>query len=358
MKQVFISYRRGSGLYMAKNIATYLTSQGFNVFFDYDSIENGVFDKQIFTAIEKSKDFILVLTGDALNACVNPDDWVRAEIMCAKKHNKNIILATDAERFKSFPQDMPQELNFLKTIDWTPIHPKLFEGSMKMLTNRLTSRSKKMRILHVCCAIFIFAFLCLAAYCYIPSKTTDTLIDDDENYPLCIMSEYDQDVDVDDYEDVTSNEVEVFFARNSSADIFNQLLIEVEDLEEMDGEAYGMSDEQVETLIKVMEKYTVREYYLQVKNGVSKTKPQFREDFKPIEYKSGTFNWLIFRFYNNEIEKESWRIAAKVSNTLYLNWILTTDKMNYFKEMRFLVNLKRMLKANDKTLMKFITEEY
>lgn len=107
-----------------------------------------------------------------------------------------------------------------------------------------------------------------------------------------------------------------------------------------------------------MEKYTVREYYLQVKNGVSKTKPQFREDFKPIEYKSGTFNWLIFRFYNNEIEKESWRIAAKVSNTLYLNWILTTDKMNYFKEMRFLVNLKRMLKANDKTLMKFITEEY
>ena len=37
MKQVFISYRRGSGLYMAKNIATFLSARGYNVFFDYDS---------------------------------------------------------------------------------------------------------------------------------------------------------------------------------------------------------------------------------------------------------------------------------------------------------------------------------
>ena len=358
MKEVFISYRRGSGLYMAKNIATYLTSQGYHVFFDYDSMENGVFDKQIFTAIEHSKDFILVLTEGALDACVNQDDWVRAEIMCAKKHNKNIVLATDAERFNSYPQNLPPELGFLKMIDWTPVHPKLFDGSMKMLTRRLKSRSRKLRWLFVFGAVVMALLLCLAGYLYYPDKTITALIDDEEDYPVTFMADYDQTMDADDFDDATTSEVEVFFASISSKDVFNQLIIEIEDLEEMDGDDYGLSDEQVEAMVKTMENYTVREYYLQVKSGFSRTKPQFHEDFTPVEYKSGTFNWLIFRFFNNENEKETWRIAARVSSTLYLNWILTTDKMNFLEEMRFLVKLKRMLKANDLTLVKFVSEEY
>lgn len=355
---VFISYRRGTGLYMAKNIATYLRSHGYNVFFDYESIENGVFDKQIFTAIENSNDFILVLTEDALNACANQEDWVRAEIMCAKKYCKNMVLATDAERFNSYPDNLPSELDFLKMIDWTPIHPKLFEGSMKMLTKRLKSRSNKLRMLYAFGTVVLALILCLTGYLYYPDMTITAFIDDEESYPVNILSDYDQGLDIDEFDDVTSEEIEVFFARNSSKDIFKQLIIEVDDLEEMDGGECGLSDEQVDVLVRAMENYTVREYYLQVKSGISKTRPQLHEDFTPVAYKSDSFDWLIFRLYNSETEKETWRIAAKVSNTLYLNWILTTDKMNYLSEKRFLINLKRMLKANEQTLMKYITEEY
>ena len=130
---VFISYRRGSGLYMAKNIATNLQNMGYSVFFDYDSMHNNEFDKQIYVAIKNSKDFILVLTENALDRCFLPDDWVAREVLYAKEHKKNIILATDAERFKNYPSNLPPSMDFLRNIDWTPIHPKLFEGSLKLL---------------------------------------------------------------------------------------------------------------------------------------------------------------------------------------------------------------------------------
>lgn len=84
---------------MAKNIATNLQNMGYSVFFDYDSMHNNEFDKQIYVAIKNSKDFILVLTENALDRCFLPDDWVAREVLYAKEHKKNIILATDAERF-------------------------------------------------------------------------------------------------------------------------------------------------------------------------------------------------------------------------------------------------------------------
>lgn len=167
---IFISYRRGSGLYLAKNIATSLQSFGYKVFFDYDSMHNDEFDTQIYKAIESSKDFILVLTEGALDRCYLDNDWVKREILCAKSHNKNIILATDDERFKDYPDNLPASLDFLKKIDWTPIHPKLFEGSLKLLCKRLTSHRKSIKYIIGSLAILAVMAISLLLYIVYPSE--------------------------------------------------------------------------------------------------------------------------------------------------------------------------------------------
>ena len=358
MKQVFISYRRGSGLYMAKNIATYLSSHGYKVFFDYDSMQNGVFDKQIYTAIENSNDFILVLTENALDNCSDPNDWVRAEILHAKKYNKNFILATDAERFKSYPSNLPPELEFLKKIDWTPIHPKLFGGSMDILTRRWKSRSNKLKALFASTLILSVALIALLAYLYIPMKTTTMYIDDDEELPLNVFSDFDVAMDEDDFDDFMPQEIDVFFACTASTDRYNQVTMTVEDAEEINAEAYGLTENEVDAYLKMLAAGTVRDYYLSVRKSISLKQLQLKEDFSPIEYKTGNFEWIIYRFFNSDIDKEIWRASAKLSNTLFLNVIVNTNKANLLTSKRFLINFKRFIKNSDPILMKYVDEEY
>ena len=87
---IFISYRRAS--YDTANlIATRLKAAGYSVFFDLESLRSGKFNEQLYSVIENCKDFISVLPPNALDRCVNEDDWVRLEICHAMKHNKNII---------------------------------------------------------------------------------------------------------------------------------------------------------------------------------------------------------------------------------------------------------------------------
>ncbi len=87
---IFISYRRSS--YDSANlIATRLKAAGYSVFFDLESLRSGKFNEQLYSVIENCKDFISVLPPNALDRCVNEDDWVRLEICHAMKLNKNII---------------------------------------------------------------------------------------------------------------------------------------------------------------------------------------------------------------------------------------------------------------------------
>lgn len=359
-KQVFVSYRRGSGLYMAKNIATYLSSKGYEVFFDYDSIENGVFDQQIFNAIENSNDFILVLTENALDNCTDSEDWVRAEVMCAKKHNKNIILATDAERFKTYPENLPKELQFLKKIDWTPIHPKLFEGSMKILTNRLKSRSKNRNFLYVGIAILAALLLSCAVYLYYPTGMTSANLGDDEDFPVNILSDYDyEDSALFDYfENTLGDEMEVILAQSSSTDKNCQMFIVFEDLNEINAAEHNISEEQLELYVKTISELSVREYYIQVKKGIMANDPTLKEDLTPFTYDRGGTTWIFYRFYNSNAENEIWKMSCHLFEALYANVTLTAGQMNYFQEMRFKIKLKRMLDEITPVLLKYARNEY
>lgn len=87
---IFISYRRTS--YDTANlIATRLKAAGYSVFFDVETLRSGKFNEQLFEVIQQCKDFLLVLPSGALDRCVNEDDWVRQEVMCAISSKKNII---------------------------------------------------------------------------------------------------------------------------------------------------------------------------------------------------------------------------------------------------------------------------
>ena len=107
-EQVFISYRRDGGDVYAKLICEALKNKGYTVFYDFDSIHGGYFDNRILSAIEKCEDFILVLPPHALDRCANEDDWVRLEIRCALRYNKNIIPVILPDF--TFPKDLPNDI--------------------------------------------------------------------------------------------------------------------------------------------------------------------------------------------------------------------------------------------------------
>ncbi|MBZ0282965.1 MAG: tetratricopeptide repeat protein [Anaerolineae bacterium] len=89
-KTVFISYRR-TNYYHTRAIERELTSHGFDVFLDYDSIDSGSFPQIIMNQIAARAHFLIVLTPSALERCINPEDWMRKEIEAAIDLQRNII---------------------------------------------------------------------------------------------------------------------------------------------------------------------------------------------------------------------------------------------------------------------------
>jgi hypothetical protein len=89
-KTVFISYRRTS-LPWALAVFQHLTSQGYDVFFDYLSIPSGDFEKIIIENIRGRAHFIVILTPSALERCNEAGDWLRREIETAMEEKRNVV---------------------------------------------------------------------------------------------------------------------------------------------------------------------------------------------------------------------------------------------------------------------------
>ena len=89
-KTVFISYRR-TNVPWALAIFQNLTFHGYDVFFDYQSIDSGNFEKVILENIKTRAHFLLILTPSALDRCSEPGDWLRREIETAIDEKRNIV---------------------------------------------------------------------------------------------------------------------------------------------------------------------------------------------------------------------------------------------------------------------------
>lgn len=77
---IFISYRRSNGSQLASLLKVYLQLRGYSVFLDVEQLENGKFDENILKNLRDAKHFLLLLTPNALDRCINdPEnkDWIR-----------------------------------------------------------------------------------------------------------------------------------------------------------------------------------------------------------------------------------------------------------------------------------------
>ncbi len=78
----FISYKHQSGFYMAQVIYDKLVQNGYSVFMD-KRLNRGEFERQIKDAVEKSRNFILVLFPEDLDGSNSDSDWLRKEAQWA-----------------------------------------------------------------------------------------------------------------------------------------------------------------------------------------------------------------------------------------------------------------------------------
>lgn len=107
---IFISYRHEGGREIARVIKAELEKMGFSVFLDFDELNDGHFEKYIIQAIDSSSVFMLVLSPNALDLCIDEGDWVRKEIEYAIKRNCHIVPINPDQKFVGYPNALPETI--------------------------------------------------------------------------------------------------------------------------------------------------------------------------------------------------------------------------------------------------------
>ena len=145
---IFISYRRVDGRDHARNIQQAFKAHGYkNIFFDYDSIQKGEFNKRIIDAIYSCTDFILVLSPKSMKRCTKNGDPVANEIRTAVKYQKNIIPVTIDGKEVKWPRSFPDDLQFIKGLQFHDHKSdSYFEHSMDELCGKLTCKKSDDKI--------------------------------------------------------------------------------------------------------------------------------------------------------------------------------------------------------------------
>ncbi|KAM6946049.1 NAD(+) hydrolase SARM1 [Aplochiton taeniatus] len=121
---VFISYRRTTGSQLASLLKVHLQVRGYSVFIDVEKLEAGKFEDKLIQSVQRARNFILVLSANALDKCMGDTgmkDWVHKEIVTALGGKKNIVPVTDYFTWpdpNSLPEDMRTILNF-NGIKWS-----------------------------------------------------------------------------------------------------------------------------------------------------------------------------------------------------------------------------------------------
>jgi len=132
--QIFISYRRDGGEYLARLLEYKLTERGFKVFFDVESLRSGPFDKALFERIAECTDVLVVLPPNGLDRCTDPEDWVRLEVARALDLDKKIIPIT-MKNFK-FPKNLPKDIDKLRYMQGIEANNDFFEFAIEKLVSK------------------------------------------------------------------------------------------------------------------------------------------------------------------------------------------------------------------------------
>lgn len=114
---IFISYRRANnGEEKAGLLKQRLENLGYNVFYDFESLQKGNYIDDIQEAVKSCTDFIMLMTDGYLDRCHDISDPVAMEIRTAIKENKNIIPINYSNEFdySKWPNNLPEDIDLLK----------------------------------------------------------------------------------------------------------------------------------------------------------------------------------------------------------------------------------------------------
>ena len=138
---VFISYRRTGGFELAEILYNRLTDLGYSVFLDIESLRSGKFNEALLQRIDECQDILLILPPNALDRCVNEDDWVRREIAWAIAKGKNIIPIY----MNGFimPEELPEGMEELPIYNAIIASSKTFDQTLAEIVSWLHSKRLK-----------------------------------------------------------------------------------------------------------------------------------------------------------------------------------------------------------------------
>ena len=140
-RTVFFSYRR-TNVPWALAIFQNLTQHGYDVFFDYDGIASGDFERVILGNITARAHFLVLLTPSALERCDSPTDWLRREIETGLDSQRNTIpLMLEGFDFgtPTIASQLTGKLAALKDYNGLSIPPAYFMEAMDRLRNKFLS---------------------------------------------------------------------------------------------------------------------------------------------------------------------------------------------------------------------------
>ena len=175
---VFISYRRDGGGERAILIEQELERRGYRVFLDVNDLYSGAFNEALYQTIENTPNFIVILTPQSLDRCLDPEDWVRKEIAHALKSKKNIIPIMSTS-FVWPKDDLPAELeplrkcNAIRELTQIEYYPAVFERLVTFMPPPAKT-SRRRRNLNVACIAFILFSIPVGLFVYkmIPQQAT------------------------------------------------------------------------------------------------------------------------------------------------------------------------------------------
>ncbi|XP_070497496.1 NAD(+) hydrolase sarm1-like isoform X1 [Chironomus tepperi] len=139
---VFISYRRQGGSDLASLIFIYLKGKKHRVFFDVQTLRAGRFADKLKNSIQQSKNFILLLTNDALNRCKDEGDWIAVEIEMALKSHCNIIPITrDFDNNAFNDNDLPESIKQIREYNQIHWHHDTQNSCLKKISEYMENRN-------------------------------------------------------------------------------------------------------------------------------------------------------------------------------------------------------------------------
>lgn len=135
---IFISYRRDGGDTLAQLIYDRLTSRGYRVFLDIESLRSGKFNEKLLNVIEECNDVVVILPPNALDRCKNPGDWLFCEVSHAIKCHKNLVPVM-MHGF-TWPEKMPEGMEELANYNGITDSKNYFDAVIDKLTLLLVSK--------------------------------------------------------------------------------------------------------------------------------------------------------------------------------------------------------------------------